>query len=235
MWAPGKQHKVLLVFITVKATGSKLFRTYTYKLAAAQDLNRIIFNKVHLIVTASNYHQAMVNLALFRSIYIQFIYLTATLLLIIQAAFKEQNNLVYPKVVQVLINQYNLFYIVYQAYRVFKVRSLLKEGIQRAKNIQENSLLLDQVQDKIILYMHTKEDAAILVELLYYLQYILKSGTAKEKEVLLHTQLTSLEQLYIIATSTLSAGFNYIYIRLVIHVNKPLSLVDFAQEFSRAG
>jgi superfamily II DNA helicase RecQ len=35
--------------------------------------------------------------------------------------------------------------------------------------------------------------------------------------------------------SVLSASFDYTYVRLVIHVNKLLSLVDFAQESSRAG
>jgi superfamily II DNA helicase RecQ len=35
--------------------------------------------------------------------------------------------------------------------------------------------------------------------------------------------------------SALSAGFDYAYIRLVIHVNELLFLVDFAQESSRAG
>jgi superfamily II DNA helicase RecQ len=37
------------------------------------------------------------------------------------------------------------------------------------------------------------------------------------------------------ATFTLSASFDYAYVRLVIHINEPLFLVDFAQESSRAG
>jgi superfamily II DNA helicase RecQ len=37
------------------------------------------------------------------------------------------------------------------------------------------------------------------------------------------------------AISVLSAGFDYTHVRLVIYINKPLSLVDFAQESSRAG
>ncbi len=42
----------------------------------------------------------------------QFVYLIATLLLIMQATFKEQNNLVNPKVIRALINRQNLFYLV---------------------------------------------------------------------------------------------------------------------------
>jgi hypothetical protein len=40
--------------------------------------------------------------------------------------------------------------------------------------------------------------------------------------------LASSDQLYIVATSVLSASFDYTYVRLVIYVNKPSSLVDFA-------
>jgi superfamily II DNA helicase RecQ len=37
------------------------------------------------------------------------------------------------------------------------------------------------------------------------------------------------------AISVLSAGFDYAHVRLVIHINKLLFLVDFAQESSQAG
>jgi superfamily II DNA helicase RecQ len=58
---------------------------------------------------------------------------------------------------------------------------------------------------------------------------------AKQKKELLRTWLAFSGQPYIVAIFTLSAGFDYTYIRLVIHINKPLSLIDFAQESSRAG
>lgn len=41
------------------------------------------------------------------------------------------------------------------------------------------------------------------------------------------------DQLYIVTTSALSAGFDYTHVRLVIHINKPDSLVDFAQKSER--
>ena len=37
------------------------------------------------------------------------------------------------------------------------------------------------------------------------------------------------------AILALSAGFDYIYVRLVIYINEPDSLVDFVQESGRAG
>ena len=112
---------------------------------------------------------------------------------------------------------------------------LLEEGARKAKDAWEASQLLDQAQDKIILYVRTKEEAATLAELLCCSQYTADVGTAEQKEELLRTWLHSSDQPYIVATSALSAGFDYAHVRLVIHVNEPSSLIDFAQESGRAG
>jgi len=53
----------------------------------------------------------MVDLALIHNVCMQFIYLTAILLLTMQATIKEQNNLMSLKVIQVFTNQQKLFYM----------------------------------------------------------------------------------------------------------------------------
>jgi hypothetical protein len=55
VWLPSEQQDAPLVFVTIEAVYTKQFRTYTYKLAATQDLGRIMFNEAHLIITASDY------------------------------------------------------------------------------------------------------------------------------------------------------------------------------------
>jgi superfamily II DNA helicase RecQ len=119
------------VFVTVEAVYTKQFRTYAYKLAVMQDLGRIMFDEAHLTIIASNYCQAIIDLALVRNIRTQFVYLTVTLLPIIQAAFEEQNNLVYPKIIRVSTNRRNLFYLVQRATRP---RSLLEESARKARD-----------------------------------------------------------------------------------------------------
>jgi hypothetical protein len=71
------------VFVTVEVVCTKQFQTYAYKLAVMQDLGRIVFDKAHLTIIASDYRQAMVDLALVRNIRMQFVYLTVILLPII--------------------------------------------------------------------------------------------------------------------------------------------------------
>ena len=56
------------MFVTVEAACTKQFRAYTHRLAATQDLGRIVFDKAHLTMTLSDYRQAMVDLALIRHV-----------------------------------------------------------------------------------------------------------------------------------------------------------------------
>jgi superfamily II DNA helicase RecQ len=71
---------------------------------------------------------------------------------------------------------------------------------------------------------------AELAELLHCLLYTAVAGTADEKEELLQTWLACPNQLYLVATSALGASFDYTHVRLVMYVDEPHSLVDFAQE-----
>jgi hypothetical protein len=232
LWTPHEIRTAPLVFVSAEAAGTKAFRAYAYKLAATGNLGRIVLDEAHFTVTASEYRAAMVDLALIRGVRTQFVYLTATLPPTLQAQFELQNNLVNPKIIRASTNRQNLFYLVERATGSGR---LLEEGAQRAKDAWEGSQLLDRAQDKIILYIRTKEDAATLAELLSCSQYTSDVGTAEQKEELLRMWLVSPDQPYIVATSALSAGFDYAHVRVVIHVNEPSSLVDFAQESGRAG
>jgi hypothetical protein len=232
VWTPGETRDAPLVFVSVEAASSKSFLAYAYKRAALGDLRRIVLDEAHLTITASDYRRPMVDLALVRGVRTQFVYLTATLPPAMQAAFEAQNHLVNPKVIRASTNRRNLFYLVQRA---TGPGSLFEEGARKARDAWENSRLLNQARDKIILYVRTKEGAAALAKLLYCPQYTADIGTAKEKEELLRTWLASLDQPYIVATSALSAGFDYAHVRLVIHISEPTSLVDFAQESGRAG
>lgn len=230
IWTPDETRTAPLVFVSVEAAGTKAFRAYAYKLAAMGNLGRIVLDEAHFTVTASEYRAAMVDLALIRGIRTQFVYLTATLPPTLQGQFELQNNLVHPKNIRASTNRPNLFYLVQRV-----PGRLLAEGARRARDAWEGSQLLDRARDKIILYVRTKDDAAVLAELLCCSLYTADVGTAEQKEERLKTWLLSSDQPYIVATSALSAGFDYAHVRLVIHIDEPSSLVDFAQESGRAG
>jgi superfamily II DNA helicase RecQ len=55
VWSPSEQQDAPLVFVMVEVVYTKQFRTYAYKLVATQDLGRIVFDKAHLTIIASDY------------------------------------------------------------------------------------------------------------------------------------------------------------------------------------
>ena len=235
VWAPGEQGRAPLVFVAVEAAATKQFRAYARKLVATQELDRIVLDEAHLTVTASEYRQAMVDLAAIRDVRTQFVYLTATMPPTLQATFEEQNHLVHPKVIRASTNRRNLFYMVERVPGGGGPGGLLQDAARKARDAWAHSELIDQARDKIILYIRTKDEAATLATLLGCAQYTADVGTAEQKEEQIRQWLAAADQPYIVATSALGAGFDYAHVRLVIHVNEPSSLVDLAQESGRAG
>ncbi|KAJ6438068.1 P-loop containing nucleoside triphosphate hydrolase protein [Purpureocillium lavendulum] len=222
-----------LVFVAVEAAATSRFRAFAAQLAAKQELDRIVVDEAHLTVTASDYRPAMVDLALIRSVRTQFVYLTATLPPGMQDDFELQNHLVRPRVVRASTNRKNLFYCVE---RNNTRKPLLQDAADRVWDAWHRSGLFDQARDKIILYTPSTEAAAALSALLGCAEYTSgAAATADEKQQILKAWLAAPEQPYIVSTSALSAGFDYAHVRLVMHVDEPHSLVDFAQESGRAG
>jgi hypothetical protein len=55
VWAPGEERDAPLVFVTVEAASTSQFRAYAHRLAATQQLGRIVIDEAHLTITASEY------------------------------------------------------------------------------------------------------------------------------------------------------------------------------------
>jgi superfamily II DNA helicase RecQ len=55
VWAPGTERDASLLFVTVEAACTSQFRAYAHRLAAMQQLGRIVIDEAHLTITASEY------------------------------------------------------------------------------------------------------------------------------------------------------------------------------------
>jgi superfamily II DNA helicase RecQ len=150
-----------------------------------------------------------------------------------QVEFEERNHLLRPKVIRASSNRPNIFYMVRKAKN--GQGSLLEQAAAKARDAWDQSVLFDKTRDKIILYVRTRDEARDLAELLGCSTYTARSGTATEKEAIVTGWLHTAAQPYIVATTAFAEGFDYPYIRLVINVNEPESMVLFAQESGRAG
>ena len=232
VWLPGETREAGLVLVTAEAASTKDFMAYAQRLVVSQRLDRIVIDECHLAITAAEYRESMVDLAVIRSLRTQFVYLTATLPPAIQAEFEEQNHLLNPKVIRASSNRPNLFYVVRRAGRR---GNLLEQSAYEAQEAWRSSGLFDHSRDKIILYARTRAEADELSRLLGCAVYTAKIGTTTEKEEVLRKWISSPDQPYMVATTALGAGFDHPYVRLVMHVNEPDSIIDFAQESGRAG
>ena len=113
--------------------------------------------------------------------------------------------------------------------------SLIKQAAMEAKHAWTESGLFDHTCDKIILYTRTCKDADDLAELLDRDAYTAESGTPAEKKEILDRWIRTSNAPYVVATTALAEGSDYLHVRLVMNVDEPDSLIIFAQESGRAG
>ena len=232
-WLPGEKRESELVLVTAEAASTGDFLKYARTLIAQQKLDRIVIDECHLTITAAGYRQSIVDLVVIRSLRTQFVYLTATLPPSMQAEFEERNHLLHPKVIRASSNRPNIFYMVRKATN--GQGSLLEQAAAEAQDAWDRSVLFDKSRDKIILYVRTRDEAKDLADLLDCSAYTARSGSAAEKDAIIAGWIQSAAQPYIVATTAFAEGFDYPYVRFVINVNEPESMVLFAQESGRAG
>jgi superfamily II DNA helicase RecQ len=239
VWAEGEQRDAPLVLVSTEAACTKAFLIYAQRLVTAQALDRIVVDECHLTITAADYRESMVNVALIRQIRTQFVYLTATLPPSMQPAFERQNYLYQPKVIRASSNRANLLYMVTTASDDSPFLEAAAFEAQESWTIVSTHEVwphdeADKHLAKAIIYIQRRAQADELASLLNCGAYTAGSGTVEEKAEIIQHWLTS-NVPFLVATTALGAGFDYPYIRMVLHVDEPTSLIDFAQASGRAG
>lgn len=167
-----------------------------------------------------------------RQIWTQTVWLTATLLLVMQDVFIKYNKLVRPTIIRESTNRSNIKYLVSPE---DSQGTLLQKAADLVRRFQPSTNIFDYSRDKIIIYCRTRVEVQELYELLQCLAYTSKSGSEEEKGVILSRWLNNPDQPVIAATSALGAGFDYPYIQQVVYVDAPNKMTDFSQESRRAG
>jgi hypothetical protein len=230
LWTTETRRSASLVLVSVEAACSEQFLEYAQRLAMRQQLDRVIIDECHLTITASEYRESMVQLGWYLGqIKVQNVWLTATLPPIMQDEFIQQNKLVRPRIVRESTNRPNIKYLI-----TVESKSLL-ESVTDLICTYWTTEIFDKSRDKIIVYCNTREEARMLGEMLDCPVYTSESGTWKQKATLIQEWLANSEQPAVIATTALGPGFDYPYIRWVIHVDAPRRLSDFSQASGRAG
>jgi superfamily II DNA helicase RecQ len=151
---------------------------------------------------------------------------------VLQEEFIKHNKLVRPRFIQELTNWPNIKYTVR-----FETGpgSLIIKAANLVQRDWPKKDIFNHAQDKIIVYCRMREEVAQLADILQCPSYTSRLGTEEEKAAIIARWLGNRDQPVIIATSALGIGFDYPFIRWVIHVDGPDKLTDFSQESGRAG
>ena len=234
-WRPGSRTQAPLVFVSVEHAGQGSFYQYLYELHQARQLDRVVIDECHLVLTAAIYRRRMSKLVVLRGIQVPFVYLTATLPVYLQQRLYQHHHL--TKVVEI---------------RGPSRRPNLRYRVQRSRR-QEGTLLISAATtiqqrwaeqydsgngpQRCLIFTRSKKDSEEVAGLLGcdYYHADVGEGDPEAKGEILTRWMAGGEGPFLVGTSGLGAGLNYPSVRLVVHIDEPYSLVAFSQESGRGG
>ena len=233
IWASHGDHErytgTPLLFVSAEQAAKQPFRTFLSQLDANRQLDRIVFDECHLILTASEYRPKMALLRFLRELRCQVVFLSATLPPLLMTRFYSRMLLDQPQIIRDITFRRDLFYDFHRQSQAGNFEEYMEQGISR----QLQSLAHDD-QARIIVYVNRKEDAQTMAARLGCEYYYSDSGTVAEKEQVV-ARWRNGDHRVIMATSAFGTGVDYAHVRCVIHQGLPTDAINFAQEVGRLG
>ncbi|KYK53950.1 hypothetical protein DCS_05899 [Drechmeria coniospora] len=233
-WYAQSRQTAPVVLVSAELAYSSAFLDYAHNLVTRQRLDRIVIDECYLTLTAVDYRKCMGELGWYVSqLRTQSVWLTATLPPSMEAAFGERNMLVRPRVVRESTNRYK---IRYRIRRAKGGRPIELEALKWIGKYVATPAIFYNNQQKMVVYCKTKAAVESIAGQLQCPTYVGGNDVAEEdKKAAIARWLDSPDQRVIVATKALGIGFDYPYIRVVLHVGAPESMVEFCQESGRSG
>lgn len=177
-----------------------------------------------------------------RQVRTQTVWLIAILPPVFEEIFVHRNLLVRPHIVRESTNRANIRYGV----RRFKgpgglckrTAELVRSFVAlMGKNDRDGATLAGGEKARIVVYCQTLELMDELADELDCPTYTgdHESMSEEDKEAAIRQWLGPTGSPVIVATSALGVGFDYPYVRWVVHAGAPRRMMDFSQESGRAG
>jgi superfamily II DNA helicase RecQ len=211
--------------------GSIGFQNYLHKLNTVGQLNAIVIDECHLLITTASYREKMALVKDLREYSCQLIFLSATLPICYMGLFKENLLLLDPVVVRGLTVRKDLAYSI----RLASTSDLVESGIIEMKRAMAvtGSFAADE-KARGIVYCKTKAQVCMVADELDCLRYYSDAGTEEEKSEVLQSWIQGDSKL-VVATTALTEGIDYSYVRIVCYIGPPESATEFIQGTGRAG
>ena len=215
---------VRLVFTTPETSLSENFQNFLSRLRTFHQLDRIIIDECHVILnkksTFRKYLSQLGELFVFKT---QIVLITATLPPRYQS---DLFNKLYIKESEVKIyrspsNRPNIRYSVFPEYSYDQILDFIHQKSNQYKD------------DRVIVYTRTRNIAENLKKRVNWPVYY--SNSIGKDQVLRGFLDSTRKNSRIIATSSLGLGLDIPNARAIIHIGRPYTLYEYAQESGRAG
>ena len=232
-WREDRPGKASIVLVAAETAAQKTFLDYACNLHRLGQLDRIFVDECHLILTAAEYRELLPRLEQLRLLPCPLVMLTATLPPSMEEAFDQAMALrgecpggespTFPTYIRAPTHRPNF------AYAVEVVLGSQLED--RAHQLLEEAGRTLQGNERAALFCTSRLTCERMAQRLGCSPY--HSTWAGKKESLAGWAAGS--QKFIVATSALGSGIDVAGIRAVIHLGRPQTIVDFAQEAGRGG
>lgn len=224
-----------IVFVTPESAQTEGFKQFAQRQRALHRLERIVFDECHTLLFGHSEFRPMIGetARVLGENRVQMIYLTATLPPPLEPKLCLRMN-ASPQLVnwhRTRTHRANVAYRVWQVaptgdydradlwYRMDCVVDFIRGRLQRLP------------RGKMVVYGYQASQVQILAQLLQCESYF---ANQEERPEVLHRFVDGPHRV-IVATSALGMGIDIPDIRSIIHVGRPRSLLDYAQESGRAG
>jgi superfamily II DNA helicase RecQ len=218
-----------LVFASMEHADSSEFRTYLYRMELAQQLDRIVLDKAHLVLTAASYRANLEAALQLRHLQCQLIYLTATLPPIMISAFEQRLGLRNPEVIRSITFRKDI------QLRVDQQPNHSRASFENwcCSEIVKRALPRDD-QSRFIIYCRYKGECESLAKLLKCEFYHSSTGSDEEKGSIFERWLDG-KYVMICCTQAFGAGLDYSRVDGVFFVGAWNDPLEFLQAMGRAG
>jgi len=225
-WSRGSiPHAARLIFVTPESAISEDFQTCINRLQATQQLDRIIIDECHVILNNQlDFRRKLQRMGELSRVGVQMVLMTATLSPSQEAELwnRMRWNGDQVQLFRAGTTRKNV------AYRVVFIGVARDECNPIVEAIEQK--MEQYPEGKIVIYCHSVRKSQDLAEHLGCAAY---HHHAKEKEAILNG-FCGVDRL-MVATSAFGMGIDVANIRVVMHTDRPRTLLDYAQESERAG
>lgn len=203
---PGRLHSCPLIVVSVEQAVRPQFREFLYRLHIANELDCIVFDKCHIILTAVDYRSAMALLPRIRELACQIIFLTGTMPPSKIQEFEETILLRGVHMIQGRTTRQDIYYQV----NLYPANQELVRDFA-VPEIEQNIELLGSGECMII-YCCSKDLAEAIALLIRAPVYHSVSDSTEEKTAVLQ-QWRDGKPPYIVATSVFGMEIDYPRVR----------------------